>query len=290
MKLSKFTLRPATPDLYAPSEKNITYKVGNAEVPGYFASKVKVAYSGVVVVPEWWGLNTSIAKTADMIAKSNFRVLVPDIFRGKVAKDNEEAGSMMNSLDFRGAVEDIRGAVKHLKESGVQRVGMIGFGMGGALITAAAAADEQIADLHCGIVFHGVPDLTKYNANNIKIPIQAHFGLRDNLKGFSDPETAEKYEKWLKAAKVENVFYRYERAGHAFTNQDRPEVYNEYAAKLAWMRAFAWFNKHLNMPTFDAMIKEREAKEAAAKAAQDAAKGITPEAAKTATTEAPKTA
>jgi dienelactone hydrolase len=65
---------------------------------------------------------------------------------------------------------------------------MIGFGMGGALVTAAAAADSQIADLHCGVVFHGVPDLTKYNANNIKIPIQAHFGLRDNLKGFSDPE------------------------------------------------------------------------------------------------------
>jgi len=264
---------PASADLYTAGKRNITFKSGSEEVPGFYVSKLQHAYSGVVVVPEWWGLNTSIQKTAESIGNSNFRTLVPDLYRGKVAKDNEEAGHLMNSLDFMRAIDDIRGAAVHLLESGVKRVGVIGFGMGGALVTAASSIDNPIKELSCGIVFHGVPDLTKLNAANIKLPLQCHFGMRDNLKGFSDPETAEKFEKWLKAAELQYTFYRYERAGHAFTNQDRPEVYNEYASKLAWMRAFAWFNKHLNMPTFEEIAKEREAKEKAAKEAKEAAAG-----------------
>jgi len=264
--------KPATPDLYTPGQRNMHYKQANGdEVPGYLVSKLQHAFSGVIMLQEWWGLNSSIQKAADQLSKSNFRILVPDLYRGKVAKDNEEAGNLMNNLDFNRAIEDIRGAAKYLLDSGVKRVGIIGFSMGGALVAAAAANDIPIKELSCGIVLYGVPDLTALKPENIKIPIQSHFGMRDNLKGFSDPETAEKFEKWLKTSGVEgNTFFRYERAGHAFTNIDRPEVYNEFASKLAWMRLCAFFNKHLNMPTFEAMQKEREAKEKAAKEAQAA--------------------
>jgi len=265
--------KPATPDLYTSGQRNMTFKqTSGEEVPGYLVSKLTNAYSGVVMLQEWWGLNQSIQKAADQLSRSNFRILVPDLYRGKVAKDNEEAGNLMNNLDFHRAIEDIRGATKYLLDSGVKRVGIIGFSMGGALVTAAAACDNPVKELSCGIVCYGVPDLTQLKPENIKFPIQSHFGMRDNLKGFSDPETAEKFEKWLKTSGVEgNTFFRYERAGHAFTNIDRPEVYNEFASKLAWMRLCAFFNKHLNMPTFEAMQKEREAKEKAAKEAQAAA-------------------
>jgi len=265
--------KPATPDLYTSGQRNMTFKQSSGEeVPGYLVSKLTHAYSGVIMLQEWWGLNTSIQKAADQLSRSNFRILVPDLYRGKVAKDNEEAGNLMNNLDFHRAIEDIRGATKYLLDSGVKRVGIIGFSMGGALVTAAAACDNPVKELSCGIVLYGVPDLTQLKPENIKFPIQSHFGMRDNLKGFSDPETAEKFEKWLKTSGVEgNTFFRYERAGHAFTNIDRPEVYNEFASKLAWMRLCAFFNKHLNMPTFEAMQIERSAAEAKAKAAALAA-------------------
>jgi len=265
--------RPATPDLYTSGQRNMTFKhTSGEEVPGYLVSKLQHAFSGVILLQEWWGLNASIQKAADQLSKSNFRILVPDLYRGKVAKDNEEAGNLMNNLDFHRAIEDIRSAARYLLDSGVKRVGVIGFSMGGALVTAAAAIDNPVKELSCGIVLYGVPDLTALKPENIKFPLQCHFGMRDNLKGFSDPETAEKFEKWLKTSGVEgHTFFRYERAGHAFTNIDRPEVYNEFASKLAWMRLCAFFNKHLNMPTFEAMNKEREAKEKAAKEAQQAA-------------------
>ena len=44
--------------------------------------------------------------------------LVPDLYRGKVATDHETAGHYMSDLDWPGAVKDIAGAAKYLKEKG----------------------------------------------------------------------------------------------------------------------------------------------------------------------------
>ena len=38
--------------------------------------------------------------------------IVPDLYRGKVATDNEEAGHLMGALDWAGAVQDIKACAK----------------------------------------------------------------------------------------------------------------------------------------------------------------------------------
>jgi hypothetical protein len=53
-----------------------------------------------------------------------------------------------------------------------------------------------IEDLLCihpltGVCFYGVPDLSTLDLKSIKIPIQAHFGNNDTMKGFSDPEVTD---------------------------------------------------------------------------------------------------
>lgn len=57
--------------------------------------------------------------------------------------------------------------------------------MGGALSLLAAA---NVKELSGAICFHGSPPLSNLNASNIKIPVQCHFGDKDDMKGFSDPE------------------------------------------------------------------------------------------------------
>ena len=42
---------------------------------------------GVVVIQEWWGLNSQIKGVADRLGKAGYRAIVPDLFRGKLAKD-----------------------------------------------------------------------------------------------------------------------------------------------------------------------------------------------------------
>jgi carboxymethylenebutenolidase len=101
--------------------------------PGYLATpKAGSAAPGFVCIQEWWGLNDQIKKTADRLAEVGYRALVPDLYRGKVAKAADEASHMMKGLNFPDAAEqDIRGAVHYLKQSS-KKVAVGGFCMGGA--------------------------------------------------------------------------------------------------------------------------------------------------------------
>ena len=69
---------------------------------------------GLVVIQEWWGVNDHIKSVADRYAARGFRVLVPDLYRGKVGLDAKEAEHLMGGLNFADAAgQDIRGAVQY---------------------------------------------------------------------------------------------------------------------------------------------------------------------------------
>lgn len=73
-------------------------------------NKESSSMQGLVILQEWWGINEQIQNEAKEIAESgDFIALVPDLYRGKIATDNEEAGHLMNNLDWPGAVKDIAG-------------------------------------------------------------------------------------------------------------------------------------------------------------------------------------
>jgi hypothetical protein len=62
------------------------------------------------------GLNDQIKGVADKLAAAGYRALVPDLYRGQVALEANEAEHLMNNLDFADAAgQDVRGAVQHLK-------------------------------------------------------------------------------------------------------------------------------------------------------------------------------
>ena len=129
--------------------------------------------------------------TSDTIAKEGFRVLCPDIYRGKIATNHEEAGHLFQGLDWALACADISAAAAFLKAQGCKKVGVTGFCMGGALTIAAMTLNSNI---DAGAPFYGIPDLTKFDLSKITKPIQAHFGELDSHKGFSAPEDGLKLE------------------------------------------------------------------------------------------------
>ena len=51
---------------------------------------------GVVVIQEWWGLDDEIRSVADRLATAGYRALVPDLYRGKLALEANEAEHLMN--------------------------------------------------------------------------------------------------------------------------------------------------------------------------------------------------
>jgi len=193
---------------------------------------------GVIVIQEWWGLNDHIRAVTNHFAAVGYNALAPDLYAGRVAGDADEAGHMMNSLDFADATnQDIRAAVDHLHVLG-SKVGVVGFCMGGALSIAAAV---HVPGIDCAVCFYGIPPAEFASSADIKIPFQGHFADQDD---WCTPAAVDALEAAMQTSRYPPEVHRYH-AQHAFFNSTRPEVFDTDAAMLAWQRTLAFFGKHL---------------------------------------------
>ena len=131
----------------------ITFKRPDGqEAQGYLANSGRGNAPSLVVIQEWWGLSEQIKATVDRFALAGYDSLAPDLFHGTVVPyhDSEAAQKQMKSLDFMDAtMQTVRGAAEYLKQNG-NRVGIVGFCMGGAVTVLAAAISSRIQG--CGDV------------------------------------------------------------------------------------------------------------------------------------------
>ncbi|KAL3900614.1 MAG: hypothetical protein SGPRY_012430, partial [Prymnesium sp.] len=168
------------------------------------------------------------------------RVLIPDIYKGKMGVDAEEAHHLMSTLDFPLAVKEIsQAALSSLLQ----------------LQTPCASPD-----ISCGASFYGV-NFGLFESEQLKSkPVQGHFGAEDSMMGFSDPETAKKLESVLKeGGNAQAEVFIYDGVGHAFMNSDpapfksfeeRKEKlgfppYDAAQSELAWGRLVTFFTNNL---------------------------------------------
>ncbi len=202
--------------------------------PAYLARSGRAtAAPGFVMLQEWWGLNEQIKGLADRLATEGYRVLVPDLYRGRVAAEPDEASHLMTGLDFAGAThQDVRGCVQHLKKTS-PKVAVGGFCMGGALAVLAAAL---VPEVDAAVCFYGIPPAEAADPAGIRVPFCGHFASRDD---WCTPEAVDRLEASLERGGVDFEIFRYE-AQHAFMNEARPEVYDRACAELAWQRTRAF--------------------------------------------------
>ncbi|HKO62608.1 MAG TPA: dienelactone hydrolase family protein [Pyrinomonadaceae bacterium] len=196
--------------------------------------------AAVILIHEWWGINDHIRDIASRFAKEGYLCIAPDLFRGKTAKNTEEASKLMNELPIEDGVETISEAIAEAKiKYSSQKFGIIGFCMGGTFALRAACDIEDIA---AAAPFYG--DIPPDDVlENLKAPTLFIAGSKDAWIN------AEKVNALKEAAKkydlpVEAVVYE---ADHAFFNNTRPEVYDADAAADAWRRVLELFQKHLTV-------------------------------------------
>ncbi|MBS0223463.1 MAG: dienelactone hydrolase family protein [Proteobacteria bacterium] len=203
---------------------------------GYLAEAGK-GKPGLVVIQEWWGLNDQIKRVADRFAAAGYNALAPDLYKGRVTQQPDEANHLMNGLDFVGASDqDIAGAVKYL--AGMSRkVGVTGFCLGGALTIAACA---RVAGIACGVPYYGVPPKELADPAKIKVPIQGHFANKDD---WCTPQVVDEFAAAMTKAGNKPEVYRYD-AAHAFAKDDGA-AYDAAAAKQSWDRTLAFLGKNL---------------------------------------------
>jgi carboxymethylenebutenolidase len=194
--------------------------------------------AAVVLIQEWWGINDHIRDIAGRYANEGFLCAAPDLFRGKVAKNTDEASKLMHELAIEDGLETIRQAIAETKRTyKVQKIGITGFCMGGTFALRSAC---EVSELAAAAPFYGdIPE--EEVLKKLKVPTLFIAGERD---AWINPE---KVNGLIEAARrydlpVEVVTYD---ADHAFFNDTRPEVYDAEAAADAWSRVLDLFRKHL---------------------------------------------
>ncbi|MFN6962437.1 MAG: dienelactone hydrolase family protein [Pyrinomonadaceae bacterium] len=192
----------------------------------------------VIVIHEWWGLNDHIKDIARRWAGEGFTAIAPDLYRGKVATDPDEASKMMHALEIEDGLDTIRAAIAAANEKyGISHFGITGYCMGGTFALRAACELEGIS---AAAPFYGdIPgdDILQKR----KVPTVFISGTRDQWintdKVAALEDAAARFELPLESLKYD--------ADHAFFNDTRPEVYNEAAARDAWAKVVAFFNEKL---------------------------------------------
>eukprot|EP00941_MAST-03F_sp_MAST-3F-sp1_P005132 g5132.t1 len=213
--------------------------------------KVKPA---IVCIQEWWGVDFAIKAQAEKLRLAGYRVLVPDLYRGELGIEAEEAEHLMTNLDFPGAVQDVEGAAKYLKATGSDTVGVVGFCMGGAL---SVASSVLVNDIDAAVAYYGICPDGLADPSNCRVPLMGHFGNLDNMEGFSSPTDALELKRKLETSPVaaECVVHMYPNVGHAFANDTEEGIqrkldlgqgeHDQSACDLAFERSLEFFGQHL---------------------------------------------
>jgi carboxymethylenebutenolidase len=207
---------------------HLAYQTGGAPAPA------------IIVIQEWWGLNDHIKDVANRFAQEGFVALAPDLYHGVATTEPDEARKLVMELDFEEAVNEIGQAIQFLKAQDYvssEKVGVVGFCMGGGLVLRTALANK---DMGACVVFYGSP-LDTDEARQMTVPILTFIGTEDNIP----VSEVEKMHNVFNETGLKNEFHVYEGAQHAFFNDTRPEAYNASAAIDAWPRTLAWFKENL---------------------------------------------
>lgn len=218
--------------------ETLSFDTAGGAATAYVAAPDEKSEKAVIVIQEWWGLNDHIKDITNRYADEGFIAVAPDLYRGKLAANPQEAGKMMQELQIEDGLNTIQSALASASEKyGVSHFGVTGYCMGGTYALRAACALEGIS---AAAPFYGdIPG--EEILKNLKVPTIFISGTKD---------------KWInteKVAQLEDITERYElpvtsvkyEADHAFFNNTRPEVYDATAANDAWALVIGFFNDNL---------------------------------------------
>jgi carboxymethylenebutenolidase len=196
----------------------------------------------VLVIHENRGLNPHIEDIARRFAIDNFLAVAPDALTplgGYPADGGEDkARELFPKLDQAKTREDFIAATHYARTrpDSTGKIGAVGFCYGGGMVNFLAA---RVPELLAGVPFYGGAGALE-DVKNVKAAMLVQHGGNDKrlVDGWPAHEAA------LKAAGVKYEGYVYPNAEHGFNNDTTPR-YDAAAAKLAWDRTIAHFNKYL---------------------------------------------
>jgi carboxymethylenebutenolidase len=224
------------------------------ETPLSIREPTNVPKGGIVVVQEAFGVNDHIEDVAGRLADAGWLAVAPHLFHRsgdpKLGYDDfTQVMPHMQALRADDILADIDAALAHLAGAGIalDRVGVIGFCMGGniALVTAARRDVGAAVTFYGGGVAEGRFGFRSLieEAAELRAPWLGLFGDLDQGIPVAD---VEQLRVTAAASGQPTEIVRYPDAGHGF-NCDRRPSYHDASATDAWARAMAWFDQYLTI-------------------------------------------
>jgi carboxymethylenebutenolidase len=223
----------------------------DALFPAYMAPPADDAKAAIVVIPEIFGVNAGIRQKCDRLAADGYLAVAPDIFwrfapgvelNPDTEADLQQAFGYFGQYDANDGVKDIEAVIHAIRgglfgQTPVQKVGCVGYCLGGRLAYMAAAR----TDITASVGYYGVMiDQMLNESHAIANPLMLHIPTADHFVG---PEAQAAIHAGLDShPKVK--LHDYEGLDHGFATEmgDRRD---DAGAKLADSRTAAFFAEHL---------------------------------------------
>ena len=205
--------------------KPVAYEHAGVKLEGYLAyDDAKVVAGGktpgVLVVPEWWGLNAYAKSRAEQLAALGYVAFATDMYGAGVSTtDGKKAGELAGQFYGKPLMaERAQAGLDQLLATGLvdpAKVAAIGYCFGGSTVQALAYSGAPLAGI---VSFHGglIP-VPADAAAKTKARILICTGAIDPMVGKADVDA---FTKSMNDGKFDYQFISYAGAVHAFTNPD----------------------------------------------------------------------
>lgn len=215
----------------------VAYELDGAKYEGVlvYDDAVKTPRPGLLLVPNWLGINEANLAQAALVAGSRYVVFVADVYGvASRPRDRAEAGKAAGALKANRA-ELRRRTAKALEVFRRQTVafaagqlGAIGFCFGGTAVVELAKDGADVAGV---VSFHGGLDAPQPTASKPKASVLALHGAADPTVS---PEQLKAFQEDLHRVGADWSLVSYGGAVHSFTDVDanNPGV-SQYDAKVA---------------------------------------------------------
>ena len=219
---------------------------GSEEFKLYVARPAGQAKAAIVVIQEIFGVNAGIRRKCDKWAEAGYLAVSPDLFfrlepgvelDPDVEPEFQRALELMGKFDPDQGIRDIEAAIRYARSEGAEKVGAVGYCLGGKLAYMVASRTDSDATVgYYGVQIDQMLDEKQAIAN----PLMLHIPTED---GFVDKSAQKAMHEGLDDhPKV--TLYDYEGLDHGFATEfgDRRD---EEGATLADSRTEAFFKDHL---------------------------------------------
>jgi carboxymethylenebutenolidase len=197
-------------------------------------------HPGVVVIHEAYGLNDNIRNITGRFAEQGYAALAVDLFSGRnraVCMARFMAGMLAGSV-HRYGIADLKASLTHLAglpEVDPNRIGAIGYCMGGAFAIAWACTDDRLKAI---APYYGV-NPRPLDAVKRLCPVVGSYPEQDLTA-----KAGRALDRALDRHGIAHDIKIYPGARHSFFN-DAGRAYDKVAADDSWTRVLGFFAEHL---------------------------------------------